>query len=75
MDDILFFGITVAEFTEYSLKICFAGLILYMVFIIINLAKEAKADRYATIWMFIALGLGFIGFIAKALLQYFMSSE
>jgi hypothetical protein len=75
MNDELFFGITVAELTEYSLKIGFAVLILYMIFIIANLAREAKADRYATIWMFIALGLGFIGFITKAVIQYFMENN
>ncbi len=71
----LLFGLTIAEFEDLSLKICFTGLILYMLFIIGNLAKESKAGRYGTVWLFIALGLGFVGFIAKGLIQKFMGIE
>jgi hypothetical protein len=46
-----------------------------MVFIIGNLAKESKAGRYGTIWMFVGLGLGFLGFVAKGLIQKLMGIE
>jgi len=71
----LIFGLTVAEFEEISLKVCFTGLILYMLFIIGNLAKQSKAGRYGTIWMFVALGLGFVGFVAKGLIAKIMGIE
>lgn len=71
----LIFGLTVAEFEDISLKVCFAGLILYMVFIILNLAKESKAGKYGTMWLLIGLGVGFVGFVAKALIQKFMGIE
>jgi len=69
------FGLTVAEFEDISLKVCFTGLILYMLFIIGNLAKQSKAGRYGTMWMFVALGLGFVGFVAKALIAKLMGIE
>ncbi|MCB1959787.1 MAG: DUF2788 domain-containing protein [Rhodocyclaceae bacterium] len=71
----ILFGLTVAEFEEISLKVCFSGLILYMLFIIGNLAKESKAGKYGTVWMFLALGLGFVGFVAKGLIARLMGIE
>jgi uncharacterized protein DUF2788 len=71
----LIFGLTVAEFEDISLKVCFSGLIIYMVFIILNLARESKAGKYGTIWLMIGLGVGFIGFIAKAFIQRILGIE
>ena len=67
-----FLGLTLAEFEDISLKVLCTGLILYMLFIIGNLAKQSKAGKYGTIWLFVALGLGFTGFIAKSVITYFM---
>lgn len=74
-NEALIFGLTIAEFEDISLKVCFTALIVYMLFIIGNLAKESKAGRYGTIWMFIALGLGFVGFVAKGLIQKLLGVE
>lgn len=71
-NDVLIFGLTIAEFEDISLKVCFTALILYMLFIIGNLARESKAGKYGAMWMFIGLGLGFIGFVAKAIIQKFI---
>lgn len=73
--DPILFGLTVAEFEDISLKVCFTALILYMLFIIGNLAKESKAGRYGTVWMFVALGLGFVGFIAKGFIARILGIE
>jgi hypothetical protein len=73
--DPIFFGLTIAEFEDYSLKILLTALILYMLFIIGNLAKKSKAGRYGTMWLFAALGLGFVGFVAKSFIQKFMGIE
>ena len=73
--DPIFFGLTIAEFEDYSLKILLTALIIYMLFIIGNLARESKAGKYGTVWMFLALGLGFIGFVAKAFIQKYMGIE
>ncbi|CAI09018.1 DUF2788 domain-containing protein [Aromatoleum aromaticum] len=73
--DAVIFGLTIAEFEDWSLKILLTALILYMLFIIGNLAKQSKAGRYGTVWLFIALGLGFVGFVAKSFIQRFLGIE
>jgi len=65
----LVFGLTVAQFEDLSLKVCFTALIAYMVFIIGQLAWESKAGKYGAMWMFIGLGLGFVGFVAKGFIS------
>ncbi|MBS0542211.1 MAG: DUF2788 domain-containing protein, partial [Proteobacteria bacterium] len=57
------------------LKVCFTALILYMLFIIGNLAKESKAGKYGAMWMFLGLGLGFVGFVAKAVIKRVLGIE
>lgn len=59
-------------FEEYSLIICVGGLILYMLFIIYKLGSESKAGRFGFIILFIGLGLGFVGLIAKSVLVELM---
>lgn len=75
MDQPTIFGLTVAEFEAISLKVLLTALILYMIFIIGNLAWKSKAGKYGTIWMFVALGLGFLGFISKAFIQRYLGIE
>ena len=72
-DKILFFGITASQFERWSLIILPTALILYMIFIIVNLAIKSKAGKYGTLWLFVGLGVGFIGFIAKVIMEYFMT--
>jgi hypothetical protein len=68
-NEAVIFGLTVDQFEDISLKVCVGGLIAYMVFIIGQLAWESKAGKYGAMWMFIGLGLGFVGFIAKGLIE------
>jgi len=56
---------TIAEFEDYSLKICFTILILFMFFIVFDLARKSKGGKWAYIALFGGLGLGMVGFIAK----------
>ena len=65
-------GLTFAEFEDLALKLGLTGLILFMVFIIWNLGKESKAGRYGMMWMFLGLGVGFVGFIAKGIIQWIL---
>ncbi|NNG14165.1 MAG: DUF2788 domain-containing protein [Gammaproteobacteria bacterium] len=59
-------------FEEYSLILGVGGLILYMLFIIYKLGEESRAGRYGTTILFIGLGLGFVGLIAKSVLVELM---
>ncbi|HRP96998.1 MAG TPA: DUF2788 domain-containing protein [Rhodocyclaceae bacterium] len=71
----IIFGLTVAEFEAISLKVLLTALVLYMFFIIGNLAWRSKAGKYGTIWMFVALGLGVIGFVSKSVIQRLLGIE
>ncbi|MCO1335131.1 DUF2788 domain-containing protein [Microbulbifer sp. OS29] len=59
---------TFQQFEEYSLWLGIGALILFMVFIVWNLAKDSKAGRFGTFILFLALGLGLLGFIIKTVL-------
>ena len=59
---------TEEEFVAFALPICLVGLILYMVYIMYKLASESKAGKFGTVMIFVGLGLGLLGFIAKEVL-------
>ncbi len=59
---------TLEQFENWSLTIGVSALILYMLFIIYRLAKDSKAGRFGLLVLLLALGLGFVGLIAKAIL-------
>jgi len=60
---------TIEQFEHWSLVLGTGGLMLYMVFIIYRLAKESGATRFGYIALFLSLGLGMVGFVAKSVLQ------
>ncbi|MGI6407418.1 MAG: DUF2788 domain-containing protein [Gammaproteobacteria bacterium] len=55
-------------FEELMTTLLVGGLILFMGFIVWDLAKKSKAGRYGTAVLFFALGLGVFGFIAKTII-------
>ncbi|MFC1681887.1 DUF2788 domain-containing protein [Pseudomonadota bacterium] len=63
---------TIEQFEHWSLIICVGGLISYMVFIIYRLAKDSNAGKFGLFILFIALGLGLFGFVAKEVIVYMM---
>jgi Protein of unknown function (DUF2788) len=67
------FGLTEPEIAEFGMTFGVSGLILYMLFIVYNLAKESKAGKYGTIILFFVLSFGMVGFIAKTIMQTFMT--
>jgi hypothetical protein len=46
---------------------------LYMVFIIGQLAWESKAGKFGTFIIFLGLGFGMVGFVAKYFIQSFIA--
>lgn len=60
------------QVSQFGLTFGLAGFIVFMLFIIWNLAKESKAGRLGTFILFFVLAFGMLGFIAKTVLQYFM---
>jgi len=59
---------TVEQFESWSLYICVGGLIVFMIFIVWDLARKSKAGKFGTFILFLALGLGLLGFIIKTVL-------
>ena len=55
----------VEQFESISLYLCVSGLIAYMFFIMYKLAKESNAGKMGTFAIFLTLGLGIFGFMAK----------
>ncbi|EOY6415262.1 DUF2788 domain-containing protein [Pseudomonas aeruginosa] len=54
-------------FEEWMMTGLVTVLILFMAFIVWDLAKKSKAGKFGTLILFFALGLGVLGFIIKGL--------
>jgi Protein of unknown function (DUF2788) len=67
------FGYTEAQIAQFGLTFGVAAFMLYMLFIIIQLARESKAGRFGTFVLLLGLGLGLVGFVAKGLIKFFMA--
>lgn len=63
------FGYTEEQISGFGLTFGVGAFMLYMVFIIWQLARESKAGRFGTFVLFLALGVGLVGFVAKGLIQ------
>jgi hypothetical protein len=64
------FGFTEAQISAFGLSFGLAAFMLYMVFIIAQLAWESKAGKLGTFVLFLALGFGMLGFVAKLVIQW-----
>ena len=62
------------QIAQFGLTFGVGAFMLYMVFIIFQLARDSKAGRLGTFVLFIALGFGLVGFVAKGLIQFFMAN-
>lgn len=60
---------TIEQFESLSLTLGTTGLMLYMTYIIYRLAKESGAGKFGYAVLFLALGLGMFGFIAKYVIK------
>ncbi len=69
------FGFTEEQVTAFGMSFGVGAFMLYMLFIIGQLAWESKAGKFGTMVMFIGLALGMTGFVAKYLIKYFMAIE
>lgn len=64
------FGYTEAQIAQFGLTFGVGAFILYMLFIVFNLALESKAGKFGTFILFLVLSLGMLGFIAKSIIQW-----
>jgi len=59
------FGLTESQIAGFGMTFGLGGFMLYMLFIVWNLAKESNAGRTGTLVLFFVLGFGMLGFVAK----------
>ena len=67
------FGYSEEQIAWFGLTFGVGAFMLYMVFIILQLARESKAGRFGTFVLLLGLGVGLIGFAAKGLIKFFMA--
>lgn len=66
------FGYSEEQIAWFGLTFGVGAFMLYMLFIILQLARESKAGRFGTFVLLLGLGFGMIGFVAKGLIKYFL---
>lgn len=66
---------TEEQFAEFGLTFGVTAFILYMLFIIYQLARESKAGKFGTFVLFLVLAFGMVGFIAKQVIIFFMEGK
>ena len=67
------FGYTEEQIAWFGLTFGVSAFMLYMVFIILQLARESKAGKFGTFVLLLGLGVGLVGFAAKGLIKYFLA--
>lgn len=59
---------------DWGLLLGVGTLILFMIFIIWDLAKQSKAGKFGTFILFVGLGVGILGYVIKVVIQYLLES-
>ena len=67
------FGYSEEQIAWFGMTFGVSAFMLYMLFIILQLARESKAGRFGTFVLLLGLGVGLIGFAAKGVIKYFMA--
>ncbi|MFY8019085.1 MAG: DUF2788 domain-containing protein [Inhella sp.] len=68
-------GFTEAQIAQFGLTFGVGAFMLYMVFIIAQLARESKAGKFGTFVLFLALGVGLLGFVAKGIVKWWIGVD
>jgi hypothetical protein len=58
--------------TEYGVTLGVGALVLFMVFIIWDLARRSNAGVFGTLILYLALALGVLGFLIKIAITYLL---
>jgi hypothetical protein len=62
------FGYSEEQITEFGMTFGIGAFMLYMLFIIFDLARKSKAGKLGTFVLFFVLAFGMIGFVAKSII-------
>ena len=66
------FGFTEEQIASFGLTFGLGAFMLYMVFIVAQLAWESKAGKFGAFVIFLGLAFGMVGFVAKYLIQWIL---
>ena len=58
--------------TEYGVTLGVGALILFMVFIVWDLARRSNAGRFGTVMLYVGLAMGIVGFLIKVIITYLL---
>ncbi|MCL7939016.1 DUF2788 domain-containing protein [Halomonas sp. ATCH28] len=61
-------------FETWITPIMIGGLILFMCFIIWDLAKKSQAGHFGTIMLFVVLGAGMLGYVFKVVITWMLEN-
>ncbi|PIT83550.1 DUF2788 domain-containing protein [Limnohabitans sp. 15K] len=64
------FGFNEEQFARFGLTVGIGLFMLYMLFIVGQLAWASKAGKFGTFVIFLGLAFGMLGFVAKGLIQW-----
>ena len=64
------FGYNEEQLAQFGLTFGVAAFILYMLFIVLQLARESKAGKFGTFILFLVLSFGMLGFVAKNIIAW-----
>ena len=67
-------GFSEEQFAWFGLTIGLSAFMLYMIFIIGQLAWESKAGKFGTFVIFLGLAFGMLGFVAKGVIQWVITT-
>ena len=66
------FGFTEEQVAHFGMTFGLAAFMLFMLFIIGELAWKSKAGKVGTFVLFFVLAFGMLGFVAKGILEFFL---
>ena len=68
----MIWGLSEEQIANFGLTVGITAFMLYMLFIIGQLAWESKAGKFGTFVLFLGLAFGMLGFVAKSGIQWFL---
>jgi hypothetical protein len=68
----MIFGLTEEQLAQWGVTFGVGAFILYMLFIVLQLARESNAGRFGTFVLFVVLSFGMLGFVAKSIIAWLL---
>jgi len=68
----MIFGFTEEQLAQWGATFGVGAFILYMLFIVLQLARESNAGRFGTFVLFVVIAFGMLGFVAKRIIAWLL---